>query len=45
MKIMATVFISILLISAIMGCTNNKEPEKDSSIYGSTFVNFQMSEG
>ncbi|MDI6723931.1 MAG: hypothetical protein QMD61_04735 [Methanobacterium sp.] len=45
MKNMATVFITILLISAIMGCTNTKEPEKDSSIYGSTFVNFQMPDG
>lgn len=45
MKNAFTVLIIILIICTILGCTNNKEPEKDSSIYGSTYVNFQMPDG
>lgn len=45
MKNEAIILITILLISVTFGCSDNATSKKDSEVYGSTYVNFQMPEG
>jgi hypothetical protein len=45
MKNEAIILITILLISVTFGCSDNSTSKKDSEVYGSTYVNFQMPEG
>lgn len=45
MKNESIILITLLLISVTFGCSDNRESKKDSEIYGSTYVNFQMPDG
>jgi hypothetical protein len=45
MKNEIIILIIILITAANFGCTSNTESKKDSKIYGSDYVNFQMPEG
>lgn len=45
MKNEAIILITVLLISVTFGCSDNTTSKKDSEVYGSTYVNFQMPEG
>jgi len=45
MKNIAFILVTILFILLIIGYVYNNQPQKDSPIYGSTYVNFQMPKG
>ena len=45
MKNETVILIIILIISTVFGCINTAQPKKDSNVFGSDYVNFQMPEG
>ncbi len=45
MKNEIILMIIIVIVAMIFGCTNNSQSQKNSKVYGSTNINFQMPEG
>lgn len=45
MKNEIMILVIVLIIGTIFGCTNNNQTQKDSKVYGSSYINFQMPEG